>query len=550
MPYTPTNNPYAVGDPYMYDLKWIVERLKKIDSELASAIQTYGSPLVVSTAAEMIDPERVYIYLGNEVGYTNGDWYYFDKNTNLWTSGGAYGGYPVDTALDSNSTNAVENRVITDALDSVNNKLSDSLEDCGTRFGQYRGDFLTKEGVQSICLVGDYVYVVTAKNDATNSGTVRRFSLSGNIEDTAFTHTVICGHANSLCFHNNKFYIAPVNDYSNNTNWYALIEYDAAFSNPVIYPTIDVIRAVSNDPVTNNMYCVDYAHNLYKYNDTTNALELVAHIDGITRAGLFIQDLAVYGDYVYDIAPNGIAYKALISENGINVVSGFTLGGTDTESKFYLGEYEGFEIDSDGNIWILAASKIGDLLNGIVLEIVANKGVLTHETSYRDYPRASVTLSNATRTQFYNNPIQLRHLNQLLILVKPIATVNVQTNTVGNYDDVTIIIDRKIRLQIGSAYTLYAYAMQIFGGDVHIFSQSGNIIFSTTGVPITYQRGAVLTLQGTLTITCTGTVLFTRYQDDGKTWVITVPTLAGGGTPTVSGAAMATGLYVGNSKWI
>lgn len=29
MPYTPTNNPYAVGDPYMYDLKWITDKLKE-----------------------------------------------------------------------------------------------------------------------------------------------------------------------------------------------------------------------------------------------------------------------------------------------------------------------------------------------------------------------------------------------------------------------------------------------------------------------------------------------------------------------------------------
>lgn len=29
MPYTPTNNPYAVGDPYMYDLKWIVDKIKE-----------------------------------------------------------------------------------------------------------------------------------------------------------------------------------------------------------------------------------------------------------------------------------------------------------------------------------------------------------------------------------------------------------------------------------------------------------------------------------------------------------------------------------------
>lgn len=34
MPYTPTNNPYAIGDPYMYDLRWIVNKVKYVDKEI------------------------------------------------------------------------------------------------------------------------------------------------------------------------------------------------------------------------------------------------------------------------------------------------------------------------------------------------------------------------------------------------------------------------------------------------------------------------------------------------------------------------------------
>lgn len=45
MPYTPTNNPYAVGDPYMYDLKWIVAQIKAlnagIDEKVLAAIEKY-----------------------------------------------------------------------------------------------------------------------------------------------------------------------------------------------------------------------------------------------------------------------------------------------------------------------------------------------------------------------------------------------------------------------------------------------------------------------------------------------------------------------------
>lgn len=127
MGYTPENNPYIPGDPYSYDLKWIVSELKKINSELAEAVKTYGSPMVVYTAAEMIDSKRIYIYLGTEVGYTAGDWYYYDTNDNTWKSGGAYGGYPVDTALSATSPYAVANSVITTNINDIDSRL-DNLE--------------------------------------------------------------------------------------------------------------------------------------------------------------------------------------------------------------------------------------------------------------------------------------------------------------------------------------------------------------------------------------------------------------------------------------
>ena len=48
----------------------------------------YGSPLVASTASAMTDTTRVYVYTGNEEGYTNGNWYYYEEGE--WKSGGAY----------------------------------------------------------------------------------------------------------------------------------------------------------------------------------------------------------------------------------------------------------------------------------------------------------------------------------------------------------------------------------------------------------------------------------------------------------------------------
>ena len=46
-----------------------------------------GDPVPVSSAAEMTDTSSIYLYFGNEEGYTLGHWYYY---TDAWHDGGTY----------------------------------------------------------------------------------------------------------------------------------------------------------------------------------------------------------------------------------------------------------------------------------------------------------------------------------------------------------------------------------------------------------------------------------------------------------------------------
>ena len=115
MGYTP-NNPYIPGDPYSYDLKWVVESLNKIKADIIQLEKTYTTPTVIDMASEMRDVNKIYVYVGNEVGYQPNHWYYYDLDTHLWTDGGTYGSITPDSALSPTSTNAVENRVVTTAL--------------------------------------------------------------------------------------------------------------------------------------------------------------------------------------------------------------------------------------------------------------------------------------------------------------------------------------------------------------------------------------------------------------------------------------------------
>ena len=65
---------------------------------------TGGQPIVVSLANQMEDTEAVYLYTGEETGYTFGDWYYW--NGTAWVSGGAYGisNYSLTASHDGNGT--------------------------------------------------------------------------------------------------------------------------------------------------------------------------------------------------------------------------------------------------------------------------------------------------------------------------------------------------------------------------------------------------------------------------------------------------------------
>lgn len=70
-----------------------------------------------STAAEMMDAGKIYVYTGSEDGYTFGDWYYWNKTA--WVSGGSYNA----AAIGAGTVNTIE---LTDEAVTYQ-KLSDEI---------------------------------------------------------------------------------------------------------------------------------------------------------------------------------------------------------------------------------------------------------------------------------------------------------------------------------------------------------------------------------------------------------------------------------------
>ena len=70
----------------------------------------------------MTDKSRIYVYTGSQSGYNNGHWYYW--NGSAWTDGGVYNAVATDDALSTSSVNAVQNKVVTAAINSILNNIA------------------------------------------------------------------------------------------------------------------------------------------------------------------------------------------------------------------------------------------------------------------------------------------------------------------------------------------------------------------------------------------------------------------------------------------
>ena len=122
-----------------------------------------GTPLTANTASDMLDITKIYVYTGNETGYTTGNWYYY--NGNAWVVGGTYNTFAYDTdktlSIDGRAADA---KAVGDALNDVNddidgirNELVDYIDRKAVNGLLYENNFLslTADGE----LVGDPVEI-------------------------------------------------------------------------------------------------------------------------------------------------------------------------------------------------------------------------------------------------------------------------------------------------------------------------------------------------------------------------------------------------------
>ena len=90
---------------------------KANDEKFKFLRDNFGTPNMVTTAAQMTDTDKIYVYVGSEAGWNNGHWYYYDAGTSAWVDGGVYNStaFVTDTTL-TEAGKAADAKAVGDAL--------------------------------------------------------------------------------------------------------------------------------------------------------------------------------------------------------------------------------------------------------------------------------------------------------------------------------------------------------------------------------------------------------------------------------------------------
>lgn len=115
-----------------------------LQNQVTTLEHAYAGAKAAATVADMTDHNQIYVYVGSETGYTNGNWYYW--NGTAWTSGGVYNATALETDKTLSVSGAAADANMTgNLLTPLANKRSVTLEIVNGGFYTTTGNFTASE---------------------------------------------------------------------------------------------------------------------------------------------------------------------------------------------------------------------------------------------------------------------------------------------------------------------------------------------------------------------------------------------------------------------
>ena len=118
-----SSDEYKVVDDLVDKVEKNENKIAELDDKKANK-DDYGSPLKAKTVAEMTDKKKVYVYVGTETGYINGNWYTWEETA--WVSGGVYNSAAIQTDKTlTQSDKAADSAIVGQQIGALKESLKD-----------------------------------------------------------------------------------------------------------------------------------------------------------------------------------------------------------------------------------------------------------------------------------------------------------------------------------------------------------------------------------------------------------------------------------------
>ena len=282
-------NKYPYTNFHEMNDDWVLCKIRQLDAAMHAFVKNWSSPVLAYSYVDFVDKKLIYLYVGDEVGYNQNHWYYWDKISNSWKDGGLYG-----------ASDFTEEDII-----------SQLPEEIGYNFRRVDRQFIVNDGTNACNQHGGTVIsdneVVYALLDPDYLNNNVAHIISHNINTHTYTEKgqLVIGHCDSMAYDRagNKLYIAPAYKAINGVDTQDGTIYVYDYSTLTLLETIPGVNAnsVAYDNDNNIMYYTTFL-NEWKTADG----ETVFTFDSTwtsSRQGMFCYD---GGFYLVTALPNNI----------------------------------------------------------------------------------------------------------------------------------------------------------------------------------------------------------------------------------------------------